>query len=109
MKELDCETCGACCCNPDENRAEGYRYYVFVDDSKSKLLTRVDWEKRYVVYDEGGAPHLRLDPSGRCAALEGRLGRRVRCVVYAHRPKGCREVMPHSDECLRARKERGID
>lgn len=107
--DLDCERCGACCCNPDENRREGYRYYVFIDDGRSKLLEKPDWRKRYVVEDEHGVPHLRLDPSGRCAALEGRLGVRVRCVVYPHRPKGCRVVEAGSPECLKARRERGID
>lgn len=105
---FDCRTCGACCCNPDENRGEGYRYYVFIDDARSKLLTRIDWRKRYVIEDERGAPHVRLDASGRCAALQGKLGRSVTCAIYPHRPSGCRSVEAGSEECLRARRERGI-
>ena len=104
---LDCTTCGACCCNPDENRDEGYRWYVEIEDTDSSLLSPK--HKRYVVHDDEGVPHLRLDPSGRCAALVGRLGERVRCKVYSHRPAGCRRVMPGDTECLKARRERGID
>ncbi len=108
-REFDCETCGACCSNPDANRKTSYRYYVFIDDAQSKLLTRPDWRKRYTVEDDQGLPHMRLDPSGRCVALEGRIGRRVKCVVYANRPRGCRALEPGTEECLRARRERGID
>ena len=41
MSDLDCQRCGACCCNTDENRAEGYVWYVqFHDgDDGSRLLT----------------------------------------------------------------------
>lgn len=104
---LDCQTCGACCCNRDENRREGIAAYVEIDDPRSRLLTKATLRKRYVVVADD-APHLRLDPSGRCAALEGKLGMRVRCAVYADRPRGCRLVEPGTRECLDARRERGI-
>jgi Fe-S-cluster containining protein len=100
--------CGACCCNPDENRAEGFPYYVEVEDPRSRLLSREELRKRYVVYDGEGVPHLRLDPSGRCAALRGPLGQSVSCALYADRPRGCRLVEPGSPRCLQARQERGI-
>ena len=35
---FDCQTCGACCCNPDENRAERYVDYVEVTERHS-----LDW------------------------------------------------------------------
>ncbi len=105
---LDCTACGACCCNRDENVAEGYPWYVAVDDPASRLLTRADLRARYVTHDGQGAPHLRLDVTGRCTALRGRLGGRVRCLVYADRPRGCRLVEPGSEECLAARQERGL-
>lgn len=106
---LDCQTCGACCCNSDENHAEDYPWYVPVDDPKSPLLRRPDLVRRYIVADPDGDPHLRLDPGGRCAALVGKLGAQVRCAVYAHRPRACRRLTPGDDACLRARLERGID
>lgn len=108
MASYDCQSCGACCCNSDENRAEGYPWYVEIE-ADNALLARPDSRKRYVVLDPDGAPHLRLDPSGRCAALQGRLGQRVSCRVYAQRPRDCRRVQPGDAACLRSRRERGID
>ncbi len=108
MPELDCTRCGACCCNPDENRAEGFRYYVEVQ-TDSRLLTRDDLKKRYLIFDDAGVPHMRLDPAGRCTALRGRLGRSVACSVYEDRPRGCHLVEAGSPRCLQARRERGID
>jgi Fe-S-cluster containining protein len=105
--DYDCTTCGACCRNPDENVREGYVWYLEVRDTK--LLQKKDLAKKLVVYDPDGAPHLRLDPSGRCAALQGRIGERVRCTIYTLRPKGCRLLEPGDARCLLARKERGID
>ena len=108
MTALDCQRCGACCTNPDENRAEGFAYYVEVQPD-SRLLRRDDLRKRHVVEDEHGVPHLRLDPSGRCAALRGKLGQHVHCAIYADRPRGCRLVEPGSPRCLQARRERGLE
>ena len=104
----DCTACGACCTNPDENRAEGFPYYVEVDRGCT-LLQKADLKKRYVVEDPEGVPHLRLDPSQRCAALVGKLGKKVNCTIYAHRPRGCRLVEAGSPRCIQARRERGID
>lgn len=104
---FDCTTCGACCCNPEENRREGYAWYVEVRDTK--LLDKPDLAKKHVVYDPDGVPHLRLDPSGRCSALVGKLGKRATCSIYALRPKGCRLVEPGDARCLLARREQGID
>ncbi|HMQ22924.1 MAG TPA: YkgJ family cysteine cluster protein [Planctomycetota bacterium] len=105
---FDCQTCGACCCNSDENRAEGYPWYVEVE-ADSKLLARADLQRRYVVFDPDAVPHLRLDADGRCAALLGRLGNKVRCSIYAQRPRGCRRVQPGDAACRRARRERGLE
>ncbi len=107
MPDYDCTRCGACCCNPPENRAEGYLWYVEVDRD-SRLLRRDDLRKRYVVEDPSGVPHLRLDPSGRCVALRGRLGVAVRCAIYADRPRPCRLVEPGTPACLAARRAMGI-
>lgn len=104
---LDCETCGACCVNPVANAAEGFTSYVEVQPD-SRLLTRDDLRKRYVVLDAEGTPHLRLDPSGRCAALRGKLGRVVSCAVYPDRPRGCRLVTAGGPECLAARASLGL-
>jgi uncharacterized protein len=104
---FDCQRCGACCTNPDENRAEGFAYYVEVTP-KDGILRRPDLVKRYVVRDPDGVPHMRLDPQHRCTALRGRLGQEVHCAVYADRPRGCRLVEAGSERCLQYRRERGI-
>lgn len=103
----DCQSCGACCTNPDENRLEGFRSYVEVRAGEP-LLRRHELVKRYTVVDGDGVVHLRLDPSERCAALVGKLGRRVSCAIYAYRPRGCRLVEAGSPRCLAARAERGL-
>jgi Fe-S-cluster containining protein len=43
-----------------------------------------------------------------CAALEGRVGKEVRCSLYAQRPSTCREVQPGEDKCNRARAAHGL-
>ena len=52
-----------------------------------------------------GVPHLRLHPDGRCLALRGRIGGRVRCTIYEHRPAACRKVEPGSERCMAHRRE----
>jgi Fe-S-cluster containining protein len=104
---LDCTRCGACCTNPDENRAEGYVDYVEVL-AKDSLLAEPDLVRRLVVYNGAGEPHLRLHQDGRCLALRGRLGHRVRCTIYEHRPTACRKVEPGSERCLAHRCERQL-
>jgi hypothetical protein len=104
---LDCRRCGACCCNTRENIASGYAAYVEIDDPRSRLLTDASLRGKLVAVDARGAPHMRLS-SDRCAALRGRLGDRVRCSIYAHRPRACRRVQPGDPDCLRARAERGL-
>jgi Fe-S-cluster containining protein len=104
---LDCTRCGACCTNPDENRAEGFVDYVEVL-ARDALLDEPELVRRLVVYNADGLAHLRLDATGRCLALRGRLGRRVRCTIYEHRPTGCRKVEPGSERCLAHRRERSL-
>lgn len=106
-ERYDCTECGACCMNPDENKAEDYPWYLEAVDTK--LLDKPDLKKKHVVYDPDGVPHLRLDPSGRCAALVGKIGKRVRCTIYELRPKGCRLLMPGDPKCIQARRERGLE
>jgi Fe-S-cluster containining protein len=102
---LDCQRCGACCCNTLENVAIRFDGYVEIDDASSRLLTDRSLRKKLVMTDARGVPHMRL-LDDRCAALRGRVGDRVRCTVYAHRPRACRRVQPGDPDCLRARAER---
>ena len=103
----DCTTCGACCANPRDNEAEGFRGWVEVEPT-SRLLSRRDLVRKLVVLDSRGAPVLRMDREGRCLALRGAIGARVRCDIYALRPVACRRVQPRDADCERARSEHGV-
>ena len=106
--EFDCQACGACCCNTDENREEKYVDYVEVS-SRSALGRRPDLLRKLTVVNARGERHMKLlGREQRCAALEGKLGVHVACTIYELRPAGCRAVKPGSKECLRDRRERGI-
>ena len=105
---FDCQACGACCCNTDENRAEEYADYVEIT-RRSALNRRPDLIHKLTVVNRQGERHMKLKgPEQRCAALEGPLGERVSCTIYPLRPAACRTVKPGSRECLRDRRERGI-
>jgi Fe-S-cluster containining protein len=106
---FDCQSCGACCCNTDENRAERYVDYVEVT-RRSALAQHPRLLRKLTVVNGKGERHMRLrGAEQRCAALEGRLGEHVACSIYELRPGACRTVKPGSRECRRDRRERGID
>lgn len=107
VSRYDCVQCGACCCNPPENRAEGYTDYVEVD-ARAPLLHKPELVRRLVIYNADGVPHLRLHSDGRCLALRGRVGKQVRCTIYADRPQPCRKVEAGSALCRRYRSAHGL-
>jgi hypothetical protein len=106
---FDCQSCGACCCNTARNQASGTTEYVEVgrDDvlyREHRGLLRTLGQR-----NEAGVFHLRLvGEEQRCVALRGELGVDVSCTIYALRPRGCRVVTAGDDECLRARRHRGL-
>lgn len=105
---FDCQTCGACCCNTNENRAQEYVDYVEVKP-RTRLFQRPRLLRRLTVLNALGERHMKLQgEEQRCIALEGKLGKRVACTIYALRPQSCRIVKPGSKECLRDRRERGL-
>jgi len=107
--ELDCQICGACCCNSNENRAEKYLDYVEVP-KRSRLAGQRSLVRKLTVVNAAGERHMKLvTKDQRCIALEGELGVNVACTIYELRPPACRKVEPGSEECLRDRIERGID
>jgi Fe-S-cluster containining protein len=106
----DCLTCGACCCNPLENRRTGYRDYVEVRRTDVALRRDRALMQQWTVQNDAGEIHMRLvGEEQRCAALGGTLGARVACAIYTVRPKACHGVRPGDATCLRLRLERGID
>ena len=105
---FDCLSCGACCCNTDENRAERFVDYVEVGP-RSALARHPGLLRRLTVLNDARERHMKLrGAEQRCVALEGKLGARVSCTIYALRPAACRQVEPGSRECRRDRRERGI-
>lgn len=106
---FDCQRCGACCTNPDENVREGRSDYVPIE-AGARLLSRSDLLRKFVRAGStpGDSPHLRMLENGHCAALRGALGRRVSCEIYHLRPRACRTVQPGDGDCRRARAECGI-
>ena len=105
----DCVSCGACCCNPDENREIAYIDYVEIDPEDDRIMARPDLVRRLVVLDDDLVPHMRLDQHQRCTALSGRLGIKVGCTIYQDRPASCRSFTAGSKRCKQYRRERGID
>ena len=106
--ELDCQQCGACCVNLPVNRAEGFVYWVEIEEGDA-ILERADLVRKLVMHDADGVPHLRIaDDDGRCLALRGTLGEGVSCGIYHHRPSPCRRVQPGDEWCLRARHDHGL-
>ena len=106
---FDCQACGACCCNTNENRAERYVDYVEVT-GRAALRRHPALIRKLTVLNDKGERHMRLRGADqRCVALQGRLGQRVSCTIYELRPAACRTVQPGSRECRRDRRERGIE
>lgn len=48
------------------------------------------------------------DPSPRCSALQGEIGKNARCKIYPLRPGPCHELEVASDACNRARRRHGL-
>lgn len=88
---FDCVTCGACCAY----------------DRSWPVVEAVDRGPHGppAALVERGAMKWR---KGRCVALEGELGERVRCTIYERRPSVCRACEPGSVSCRIARRERGF-
>jgi hypothetical protein len=90
----DCQPCGACC------RAA----YHSVTISRRDPFVRVHPE--LVVRNEG---YVEIRRAGdRCAALAGGDGEPYACVVYADRPRPCRDFELGGEHCLTARRRVGM-
>lgn len=106
--KYDCQACGACCCNSDQNKAERFVDYVEVL-KRDALRKEARLLRKLTVVNGRGERHLALrGREQRCVALEGKLGDRVACAIYSLRPSACRKVEAGSKECRERRAERGI-
>jgi len=89
---FDCQSCGACC-------REAY-HAVEVHRRERFVKTHPEWlEAR-----DGRLNIRRVE--GRCACLSATPP--YTCVVYADRPKTCRDFEVGSANCLEARRRVGI-
>jgi uncharacterized protein len=106
VKSNPCLDCGACCAHYRVSFHWSEAEPALGGATPAELTTRI-------------APHL-LAMRGtewkpaRCGALEGAIGLRVRCTIYATRPSACRELEPswrngmHNERCDRARIAHGL-
>jgi Fe-S-cluster containining protein len=105
---LDCEACGACCCNSEPNKHHAFRDYVEVT-SADVLWKRQEKLFSLAVLNAVGETHLKLvGREQRCVALSGKVGEQVGCTIYALRPTPCRDLQAGSLECLERRKEKKL-
>jgi len=106
---LDCQACGACCCNSAENKAERFIDYVEVKP-RDALSRRAQLVRHLCVVNASGETHLKLiGREQRCIALGGDVGVRVSCQIYPVRPQPCRTVEPGSDECHARRRDQALE
>ncbi len=99
-EESPCVKCGACCAN--------YRvsfYWSEVDAHPSgtvpvALTVPVSLYHAAMRGTEGARP--------RCAALEGDIGKSVRCGIYDVRPSPCRGFVAGDERCDEARIAHGL-
>jgi uncharacterized protein len=108
LAKYDCRTCGACC-GPEQDE----EYYVSLVDGDAERLSKGYRRLRVVHTDEECLfKHLatkRTDHSGVvCVALQGRIGKRVRCSIYRKRPLVCRDFKRGDESCIECRKILGL-
>ena len=92
--DFDCQACGACC----EYSALWPRFSTESDDELAAI------PEHFVARDLSG---MRCTGK-RCAALDGAIGARVACTIYAVRPHVCRACLPGDDACVMARERHGL-
>ena len=94
--ELDCLTCGACCREAYDSVEVGARDPV--RKAHPELIIR-DGQRLKISRNQN-----------RCTALEGggSIHEEYRCIIYAGRPKTCREFTMGHENCLQARRKVGI-
>jgi uncharacterized protein len=95
-----CQSCGACCA--------AFRvsfYWGEVDEAPGGVVPVSFTEK---VNDHMACMRGTESSPVRCMALAGKIGEAVKCNIYEWRPSTCREFMPGTDACNRARARYGL-
>jgi uncharacterized protein len=98
-----CQSCGACCAS---FRVSFYWGEVADEDSGSggtvpAALTEKVNEHMVCMRGTESSPV-------RCVAFSGTVGEAVKCNIYEYRSSTCREFMPATDACNRARARYGL-
>lgn len=98
MSTNPCTSCGACCAafrvdfHPVELAGGAFAWGEGVPESMTVPVTK---QLIRMVGTDASPP--------RCVALDGEIGERVACSIYAVRPSPCREFEAAHDACQRAR------
>ena len=101
-----CPECGACCAHFRVS------FYWSEADSAAGGVTPADLSVKVTAH-RAAMRGTETIPA-RCVALEGEIGKRVRCAIYPLRPSPCREFRaswidgPRSERCERARAAHGL-
>jgi Fe-S-cluster containining protein len=104
--ENPCLRCGACCAHFRVS------FYWSEADSAAGGCTPAELSVQLTPFLIAMRGTERSPP--RCAALEGGIGKRVRCAIHPLRPSPCRDFRPswvdgpRSERCDRARAAHGL-
>jgi Fe-S-cluster containining protein len=103
---LACLSCGACCA--------AFRVDFHCADLASSASDGVPIELTVPLTANLARMRGTDEAPPRCIALEGEIGRSVRCTLYPQRPGPCRDFAPYAplgmgdDACDRARRRHGL-
>ena len=92
-----CQQCGACCAS---FRVSFYWTEALQSGLAETLIEKVNTHMACMAGTNSRQP--------RCLALQGEVGKEVRCTAYAQRPSPCREVQPGDEKCTKARARYGL-
>ena len=102
--EAKCQSCGLCCCHP-LTKADGpiTGNSEFTHWSSESVTYR--WWHGEEITDTQTGFWMRRTWDGKCIALEGALGEKVKCSIYEDRPSVCRQFEAGSEACLHLREK----
>lgn len=96
----DCQACGACCA--------AFRVSFYWGETDAHPGGTVPVDLTAPVGPFHAAMLGTLHAPVRCVALDGEVGTRVACGIYAARSSTCRSVEPGDAQCRRARVRCGL-
>lgn len=111
MSKPDCLRCGLCCCAPS-----GQGEFCDVTEEEAKRLPKKfrlklwypsAFDLAMAVMHHESYPHaaLKTRQAGdftACVALEGTVGKKVKCAIYKDRPHVCHDAVVPGDKACRS-------